>query len=270
MNIRTNNSQHGAADTGLLFAAGVFFLTLALAVAYFSYAGLAPLPNTNAAIEAENSPNLDVPAAAALAISDSASVNLENEKFFAALSQVAVKEIFIGSYGAVDGEVLGFLREEIEKTFGVKTTLLNPGAPIPKESPFYDAGRKQYNSDTLLESVKLSSAQYGASVRFLYVVDANMSSFSEKTSAPWVRAENGANASLLSLYGLGEGSDSFLPRIKKAALYALGTTVGFGLSPSVSDTSCVMYSASSVRELDNQRDAFCSPEADILDRVFVK
>lgn len=269
MNIRTNNSQH-VRDTGLLFAAGVFFLTLALAIAYFSYAGLAPLPKTNAAIEAENSPNLNVPAAAALAISDSASANLENEEFFAAVSQTAVKEIFIGSYGAVDEKVLGFLREEIEKTFGVKTTLLHPGAPIPKEPPFYDAVRKRYNSDTLLESVKLSSAQYGASVRFLYVVDVNMSSFLEKTPAFWFRAEHGANASLVSLYGLGEGSSSFFPRVKKAALHAIGTTVGFGLSPSVADTSCVMYSASSVTELDEQRDIFCRPEADILARVFVK
>ncbi|MBI2120252.1 MAG: hypothetical protein HYT94_01350 [Parcubacteria group bacterium] len=267
----------GKADTALLFTVGLFFLTLALAVIYVSHFGLEPLPKSDN--KTGSAVDQTAPAAAILAVSGTEippvvsaeiSLNARDEEFFASLSKTAVKEIFIGSYGAVDKEILSRLRDEAEKTFGVKTTLLTPGAPVPKEAPFYDAARKQYDSDILLKSVEQSSMPYGTSVRFLYVVDFALFSSSQADRVPWFRATSGMNASLLSLHGLGAGSGSILARSKKLALRAIGATVGFDRSPSAADSSCLMYPAATLRELDEQKDAFCIPEADAISAVFLK
>lgn len=272
MSTNTKHSQGGQTDTGLLFTAGLFFLTLALALAYVSFFGLAPLSKAE---NRGNTTDSGMPAAAVLAVADTEAASATSsdpkvEEFFAALSQIAVKEIFIGSYGDVDSKVLVFLRDETERTFGVKTTILAPGAPIPQEAPFYDKARKQYDSDTLLESIKQSSSPYGASVRFLYVADIDMSSLSRKASPLWLRAEADSNASLISLHNLGTAQEVLFPRAKKAALYAIGTTAGFGLSPSVSDASCIMHSAVTMIELDKQEDTFCEPETDAIPLIFLK
>lgn len=281
MSIKIKNLKEGKADTGLLFVAGVFFLTLAFAVVYVSHFGLAPLPKAQRAGGTS--------AAAALSFSDPVSVpddsiysnktssEEQNQAFVSSLTKVPVKEIFIGSYGVVDKEILEDMRNKVENTFGVKTTLLNPGPAVPKEEPFYNKSRNQYNSDVLLKSVEQSSSMYGQSVRFLYVVDMDMTSFFEWSSrAPWLRAESGQNAALVSIHTLRAANttsqetlqQTLSARAQKAALRALGVTVGFDVSPSATDASCITYPALTLEELDAQGNTLCSPESEAVAHVF--
>jgi predicted Zn-dependent protease len=272
MHARTKNLNAGFADAGLLFVTGLFFFTTAFTVAYFSYFGLSPLPQSN---KTEG-----MPAAAALSLPEPetpASTEVENpsggenQAFFKSLPAVPVKEIFIGSYGTVEKEILERLQNKIEKTYGVKTTLLNSGPVIPKEEPFYDKSRNRYNSDVLQKSVEQSSAVYGQTARFLYVVDLDMSSFSDEESfgGQWLRAQRGQNAAIVSLQALRAGErEIFSERAEKTAIRALGITVGFDLSPSAADASCLMHPALTVEELDAQKNALCAPEDEVIARVF--
>lgn len=270
MSIKAKNfTKGGFADAGLLFAAGLFFLTLALTVVYFSYFGLAPLPKSNAVAEMSAAASMSFPGPAAVAVLN----ENENKEFLNSLPQIRVKEIFIGSYGAADKEILGKLRNKIEKTYGVKTTLLNPGPAIPKEEPFYSKDGNRYNSDVLQKSVEGLSSVYGQAARFLYVVDLNMSSFSDENppQAEWLRAEKGQNAGLISLYSFrADGQQTLLKRAEKVALRALGITVGLESSPSTKDESCIMYPALTLEELDAQGNALCDPEAQAAERIFQK
>lgn len=277
MPAKLKNSKEGKADSGLLFVAGIFFLTLAFAAIYFSHFGLEPLSKSN---------KMAMTSAAALSSPESASASDEaaipaenaNEKFFSSLEETPVKEIFIGSYGVVDKDILEKLRSRVERIFGIRVTLLSPGPAIPKEEPFYNKTRGQYNSDILIKSVEQSSSTYGKSVRFLYVVDLELASFSEWAPAPsWIRANSGSNAALLSIHDFYKdinnkktSEELLLERAEKSAMRALGITVGFDVSPSVADTSCVMRQILTVEELDAQKNAFCSPEIEALAQVFQK
>lgn len=281
MSTEIKNFKEGKADTGLLFVAGLFFLTIAFAIVYFSHFGIAPLPKAN------KSGGMSATAALSLSdptpvFSDSASLNEtqneeQNQAFISSLPKASVKEIFIGSYGAVNKEILESIRNKVEEVFGVKTTLLNPGPAVPKEEPFYSKNRNQYNSDVLLKSIEQSSAPYGQTVRFLYVVDMDMTSFFEwSPGAPWLRAESGQNAALISLHSfraVNMPSQEVLQqtisgRAEKAALRALGVAVGFDASPSAADASCVMFPALTLEELDAQGNTLCSPESEAVARVF--
>jgi predicted Zn-dependent protease len=283
MRLKTKNFTEGKADAGLLFVAGLFFLTLAGVVVYFSYFGTDPLPRLNKTSNGREG----MSAAAVRSLSEVRTVSDEitslvgirddgqdetqNKVFFASLSAIPVKEIFIGSYGSMDKEILEGLRSSIEKTYGVETTLLNPGPAIPKEEPFYNKSRNQYNSDVLFKSVQQSSAIYGPAVRFLYVADINMSSFSVWAPEPsWLRAEKDVNAAIVSFSVFGQKTDVLLGRVEKAAVRALGITVGFDSTPSVADASCVMYPALTVEDLDMQNSALCHPESEAVARVFQK
>lgn len=283
MRRKTKHFTEGKADAGLLFVAGLFFLTLAGVVVYFSYFGMDPLPRLNKASNGREG----MSAAAAwslpevgtasdeitslVGIRDDEQNEAQNKVFFASLSAIPVKEIFIGSYGFVDKGILEGLRSNLEKAYGVETTLLNPGPAVPKEEPFYNKNRNQYNSDVLFKSVQQSSAVYGPAVRFLYVADLNMSSFSAWAPEPsWLRAEKDVNAAIVSFSAFGQTTDVLSGRLEKAAVRALGITVGFDLTPSVADTSCVMYPALTVEDLDTQNSALCHPESEAVARVFQK
>lgn len=274
MRIKTKNlTTSGLADTGLLFVVGLFFLTIAFATVYVSYFGLAPLPKPNAPEGVSAAASLSLPKPAPAISSEPAIVNDKNKEFLDSLPRIPVKEIFIGSYGTVDKGILDELRDEVENTYGVKTTLLNPSAAIPKVEPFYDKDHNRYNSDVLLKSVEQLSNMYGQATRFLYVVDINMSSFSDEKSpqAEWLRAEKGQNAAIISLYAFHVGGrDALLDRAKKTAIRALGITVGFGFSPSAGNVSCLMSPALTLAALDAKGNALCDPEAETVGRIFQK
>lgn len=266
------NRQSGKADAGLLFVAGLFFLTLALAITYVSRFGLAPLPKQVEKMPASVA-GAFTEADPISAPEDTAPLYEQHSEFYASLAETPVHEIFIGSYGSIDKDILEKLRAKIELAFGIKTTLLNPGAPVPKEDPFYDKNTGKYNSDVLIKSVEQSSAAYGQNTRFLYVVDFSMAS-PQSQGAEWLRAHKGENAALISIYPFRSNGitprQTLLERIEKAAIRAIGTTVGFDASSSVTDSSCVMYPAATLQELDEQESEWCSPEKEAVAQVFQK
>lgn len=278
-------SQSGNVDAGLLFVAGLFFLTIALVVVYVSRFGLAPLP------ESKKISQKNLPGAAVLSLSEPTTPvsnevpltdeEIQNQTFLDSLPNTPVREVFIGSYGTIDKNILEGLQSTIAETLGVKTTVLAPGAAVPKEEPFFDKTRKQYNSDLLLKSVKQSSEVYGREVRFVYVVDLDMVSFSEpsQTETLWPRTENGANVVLISLNALRKKTgglstetvqETLLDRAQKIALRGLGATVGFDASPSAKNPSCLMYPAITREELDAEQITLCSPESLAVAKIFQK
>lgn len=283
MDTKRKKFNEGQVDTGLCFVAGLFFLTIAVSVVYVSHFGLSPLPQAHKITGMSAVAVLSLPEFTPISdesVSAHATPNeAQNQAFISSLTSVPVKEIFIGSYGTVDKETLEGLQSDLENTLRVKTTILNPGPAVPKEEPFYDKHRNQYNSDVLLKSIEQSSAPYGQTVRFLYVVDIDMASFFEwSPGAPWIRADNGQNAALVSLHAFhantsGSASQkvpqqTVSERAKKAALRALGITVGFDVSPSVANAACIMYPVLTLEALDAQGNTFCSPELEAAPQVF--
>ncbi len=277
---KIQNLSEGKVDVGLIFVTGLFFLTIALAVTYFSVFRLTPLPKP-----ADGSATVSkMPASAILATSNFEIVPIESpdsftqkeapyKEFFDSLPQTPVTEIFIGSYGVVDKEILVGVRYDIEKTFGVKTTLLEPGQAVPKSWPFYSVIHKQYDSDALLESIDVASAPYGSSVRFLYVVDLDMYSFDKQTRSSELYGVNPeANAGVISLEELksqaGISHDIVLTRTKKLALHVLGVTLGFDVSPSAQNATCTTYPVSTTEDIDKQGSDLCDPEKEALSRIF--
>ncbi len=270
---KIRNSSEGKMDAGLLFAVGLFFLTVAFVIVYFSSVRISPPPFPRPDSVREMS------AGAAMVFSQE-EAPISGDIFLFSPPETPVREIFIGSYGSVDRELLGRIRSVVEQTFGVTTTLLNPGPDVPREEPFYDQHRGQYNSDVLFNSIKQSSAQFGEGTRFLSFADLPMASFSGwSPETPWLRASEGTNVALVSVHDLRFASNGsldevlpeiFFERVEKSAIRALGTTVGFAALPSAKDPSCIMYPALTPEGLDAQKITLCDPERDVLAQVFKK
>jgi predicted Zn-dependent protease len=200
------------------------------------------------------------------------------EKFFSKLASVArVSEIRIGSYGNINKSYLEGIQQSIQKTTGIKTTLQKSTPALEKKKLLYDSATDRWNSDMLLKEVKLASAEYEQSIIALYVIDGKMFSplFPEKEI--WSRGEIGSNAVVMTVGGLipaGVASaatqTTALARVQKAALYAIGTNLGFEYSPSSSNSKCAMYPAGDVAEIDAKDLGFCKPESTLLNQIFKK
>lgn len=204
----------------------------------------------------------------------------KTKQFSAFALKDPISEIFIGSYGAIKKEYLEALSSAIKKQTGIKATVLIPGSELPQTMPLYNAERKQFDADTAYNSAKAASQKYGAKTRFIYVLDVNMySSLRPKQVSAWFIDELGSNTVLMSLYGLRRISDTdpspadqplVISRAQKIALHALGTSVGFGLSPSTENPTCLSYKTDSLAELDKQGTAYCAPESSTTKAFFKK
>jgi len=191
-----------------------------------------------------------------------------------------VSEIFIGSYGAINKEYLEAIRSSVEKATGVKTTTLLSGPALPERPPLYDLTRRQLDAIPVFESVKGASDKYGAKSRFIYVLDTDLySSLDKSLNSVWYIDRIGTNTALMSLSCLRKTSDTdisptsqpiVIARAQKVALHILGTSVGFGLSPSSEDPSCLMHKTSSLAELDAERTGYCPAENAVIKNFFKK
>ena len=191
-----------------------------------------------------------------------------------------VSEIFIGSYGSVNKQYLDAIASVVKKETGITATILVPGTALPEQSPLYKQNRRQFDAANIFESVKSASAKYGDSARFVYVLDVPLYSSMEKNrDSVWYADEMGTNTSLMSLRGLLNMSDAsntpaqqpiVTARAQKIALHILGTSVGFGLSPSAENPTCLMYKTNSLAELDKEGSAYCSAEKGVISKFFGK
>jgi predicted Zn-dependent protease len=199
-------------------------------------------------------------------------------KFFSKLASVAhISEILIGSYGNINKAYLEGIQQSIQKTTGVKTTLQKSAPALEKKKLLYDTATDRWNSDMLLRGVKLASAGYGQNIFALYVIEGKMFSPLFPQKEIWSRGEIGSNAAVMTVGGLipaGVASaatqTTALARAQKAALYVIGTNLGFEYSPSSSNSKCAMYPAADVAEIDAKDVGFCKPESTFLNQIFKK
>jgi len=193
--------------------------------------------------------------------------------------QSSISEIFIGSYGSIKKEYLDAVSTAIKKETGIKPTVLVPGAELPKTAPLYNADKGKFDANVAFESVKTSSAKYGNKARFIYMLDVNIYSDKENAGSVWGVDEVGTNAMIISLFGLRRTSDAdsasapqplVITRAQKVALRALGMSVGFGLSPSTENPTCLMYKTNSLTELDAEGLGYCTAEKAVIKKFFGK
>jgi predicted Zn-dependent protease len=191
-----------------------------------------------------------------------------------------VSEIFIGSYGNIKKEYLDAIKTAVEKETGIKATILLSGPALPEKAPLFSVSRKQFDAVSVFTSVKNASLKYGDKTRFIYVLDMDTySSVENGKDSVWYMDEVGANTTLMSLYGLRKISDSdsnpaeqslVIARAQKIALRVLGTSVGFGLSPSTEMPTCLMYKTNSLAELDAEGAGYCPEEKAVIKKFFGK
>jgi predicted Zn-dependent protease len=206
---------------------------------------------------------------------------LQNELFQQALPKSPIHNVYIGSYGNVSTSTLRQVQNIIRASIGVKTTILQRSSePFPEKPPFYDSTRQQYDADYIWQALISLEQQYGPLVRILTVVDVDLfTNVQSSGTEQYVlsRALPNVNAAVISLYRIKRLSDSSSApapqdlidnRLKKLVLRTLGVTVGFSLSPSANDISCVMYPALNLSDLDRKGDQFCAAEAALVNKVF--
>lgn len=203
----------------------------------------------------------------------------KNKVFSASVSNLTpITQISIGSYGEIKPAYLEGIRQAIQKATGITPTVLK-SAPVPEKiAPIYDGTRLQWNEKAMLSGVELASSSFGPSVRILYVInDPMFSPFEKEKPSLWVSGAFGANAAIISLAGLDQavGQSTSTPteatvvlRTQKVALYALGKSIGFDLSPSAASNKCVMYAATSIAELDSEDASYCPQEKLYIPQIF--
>jgi len=197
-----------------------------------------------------------------------------------AKANLRISEIAIGSYGNIKPAYLEGMRQAVEKSTGIKTTVLSPAPALEKNDSVYDKEGAVWNSRIVYNGVKGACEKCTKEEFILYVVD-------EKLHDPLTNAgtmeraigEVGANAGIVSLFGLSNKDDYststaaepvIIARAQKLALRAIGETVGFQYLPSFYDPKCPMFPAKSLKEIDTQSAVYCKAEAPLIPGIFKK
>jgi len=129
---------------------------------------------------------------------------------------------------------------------GLQVTILTE-REVPREA--YDARRRQYRAETLLELVR---SEAGDRVLAVTAVDLYADGF----NFVFGLAESPGNAALVSLYRLRAGGDArFLhERALKEAVHELGHTFGLLHCP---NARCVMHFSNCLEDTDQKGTSFC-------------
>ncbi|HDN79108.1 MAG TPA: hypothetical protein ENG33_01425 [Chloroflexi bacterium] len=156
--------------------------------------------------------------------------------------------------GEVDGKVLEFIGQALERTFGQPYSIA-PATPLPAQA--YNPYRHQYFSDLLLRL--LEEVEAPGAERVLGVVDVDL--YTEGLNFIFGQASLRGRDAIISLarlrqsfYGLPEDEDLFLERAVKEAVHELGHTYGLGHCP---DPYCVMHFSNSLADTDVKQATFC-------------
>lgn len=204
----------------------------------------------------------------------------KEKQFASVLPKQPISEIFIGSYGTVKKEYLDGVKSAVQKATGAKVTIMGGGAALEKATPLYDEAHQQFDAEALFKSMERTSAKYGDTNRFIYILGVDLFSPSHlEKGEVWYSEKLGSNTALVSSYGLEKKNDTatssastatVVGRLQKISLHALGTSVGFSLSSSSENKACVTYPASNLAELDSQTVDYCDPEKGLISKVFKK
>ncbi|RJP15317.1 MAG: hypothetical protein C4520_20250 [Candidatus Abyssobacteria bacterium SURF_5] len=150
---------------------------------------------------------------------------------------------------------LEFLREPLQRTFGTIVVFSRP-APLPRRA--YDAGKNQYLSNLVLDSLN-SQMRAPNDCRILAVTNVDLT----VTNMNFVfgQADMDSGLSIISLARLrpefyGEPPDTrlFQARALTEAVHELGHTLSLD---HCHDSSCVMYFSITLQDTDRKGHSFC-------------
>ncbi len=162
--------------------------------------------------------------------------------------------IYIRPIGAVDGDVIDWLKNDIGRFLGLEVREMANMAVSPR---CLEKGRNQYNSTKILGEITRQVPPDAGKV--LGVIDRDISI--PILTYVFGEAQLGGACALVSLtrlrqefYGLEPNRQIFLERLRKESFHELGHT--FGLSHcSIAD--CVMRLSNTVFDVDRKGSLFC-------------
>jgi archaemetzincin len=162
--------------------------------------------------------------------------------------------IYIRPIGAVDGDVIDWLKNDIGRFLGLEVREMANMAVSPS---CLEKGRNQYNSTKILGEITRQVPLDAAKV--LGVIDRDISI--PILTYVFGEAQLGGVCALVSLtrlrqefYGLEPNRQIFLERLRKESFHELGHT--FGLSH-CSAAACVMRLSSTVFDVDRKGSLYC-------------
>ena len=165
-----------------------------------------------------------------------------------------MRYLYVGATPEVDREALTAVCERMSAEFEAPVR----GVDLSPIDFAYDAGRSQYRSIAVLES--LSRTCPADALKFLAVTERDL--FIPVLTFVYGHAQLGGRVAVISLarlrqefYGLPPNREIFLERVHKEALHEVGHT--FGLVH-CADRSCAMALGTNIRQIDGKRSAFCA------------
>ncbi len=160
--------------------------------------------------------------------------------------------------GQVNHDFLFSIKQDLVRAFPDATcNITKEDMPIPERA--FDRKRNQYNSNLILNQIRVYVDRQSEFQRILGVVDVDI--FIPELNYVFGEAYTPGKAALISLFRLkpefyGEPADKglFLQRASKEAVHELGHTLGLKHCP---NPPCVMHFSNSIFDTDKKQSLFC-------------
>jgi archaemetzincin len=161
--------------------------------------------------------------------------------------------------GQVNRNFLNDLCQKLKGTFpNASYTLIDDDFSLPEKA--YNKERGQYDSNIILDQIRLYAAMQDTFKRVIGVVDEDI--FVSELNFVFGEAFSPGRAALISLfrlkpefYGAPADEGLFLGRAVKEAVHELGHTCGLS---HCRNPTCVMYFSNSIANTDKKQNLFCN------------
>jgi archaemetzincin len=178
-------------------------------------------------------------------------------------------KIAILQVGSVEQEELKYIKENIQRILPhTESTIIEGALALPQEA--YNAQRKQYNSNLLLNIIKVYSEKTKADI-ILGITAADL--YVPRLNFVFGQAELSGKAAAISLrrlkpevYNEPTNQTLFLERAVKEAVHEIGHVIGL---PHCPDPLCVMSFSNDIDAVDTKKQQFCPKCAARLSRLIL-
>jgi predicted Zn-dependent protease/outer membrane lipoprotein-sorting protein len=205
---------------------------------------------------------------------------MKTKQFLSGLSKEKITEVAIYRGAGVSKTDEDIAVKAVLDYYGIKAvTFAENAGELPKQSPVYDVGRKQYNADAVWEGFGAKMAGLGGTKRVIVLLSQDTySSVSPLREYVFSRTLPGVNTMIVSLHRLktnlpasGILSEVLISeRISKVVARTLGVSVGLAYSEDAKRKECMMYQSTTVEELDQVGTDICGMAKEALPLIFAK